>query len=348
MHTQDLFAATDIRQRHHHLAVEAARAQQRGVEHVGAVGSGDHDDAGGAFEAVHLDQQLVERLLALVVTPTEACATLAADGIDLVDEDDAWRLLLGLLEHVAHASGAHANEHFDEIGTGDAEERYLGLAGNGLGQQRFTGTRRADHEHAFRDAATELLELGRIAQEFDQLGDFFLGFVTTGHVGEGDGVGRVVEHARARLAERERTATPAALHLAHEEYPHTNEQQHREPRQENLREEGLSLVGLGRPHLDAILHQIGHHPDIAARGIHRQGVPVLRLGVNGLAFDLHFGNAPGFGLLHEFRVGHRLLSHRPMIELVEHRHQHDANHHPDRKVFEEIIQRNILDCPTGL
>ncbi len=56
------------------LAVEAARAQQRGVEDVGAVGGAHHDDAGVAAEAVHVDQQLVERLLALVVALPDAGA----------------------------------------------------------------------------------------------------------------------------------------------------------------------------------------------------------------------------------------------------------------------------------
>jgi hypothetical protein len=41
------------------------------------------------FEAVHLDQELVEGLLALVVAAAEARAAMTAHGIDLVDEDDA-------------------------------------------------------------------------------------------------------------------------------------------------------------------------------------------------------------------------------------------------------------------
>ena len=55
------------------------------------------------LEAVHLDEQLVERLLALVVAPTQAGAAMAADRVDLVHEDDARRRLLGLLEEIAHA-----------------------------------------------------------------------------------------------------------------------------------------------------------------------------------------------------------------------------------------------------
>ena len=55
------------------------------------------------LEAVHLDEQLVQRLLALVVAAAEAGAAVTADGVDLVDEDDAGRVLLALLEQVAHA-----------------------------------------------------------------------------------------------------------------------------------------------------------------------------------------------------------------------------------------------------
>ena len=100
---QDLLAADHVRVRHDDLTVEAARTQQRRIEHVGTVGGGDQDDAFVGLEAVHLDQQLVERLLALVVAAAEAGAAMAADRVDFVDEDDAGRVLLGLLEHVAHA-----------------------------------------------------------------------------------------------------------------------------------------------------------------------------------------------------------------------------------------------------
>ena len=56
------------------VAVEPAGAQQGGVEHVGAVGRGQDDDALVGREAVHLGQDLVERLLALVVAAAEARA----------------------------------------------------------------------------------------------------------------------------------------------------------------------------------------------------------------------------------------------------------------------------------
>jgi len=105
---RNLLATAHVGQRHHHLAIEATRTQQRRIEHVGAIGRRDDDDAFVAFEAVHLDQQLVESLLAFVMTAAQARATMTADRVDFVDEDDAGRVFLGLLEHVTHTRCADA------------------------------------------------------------------------------------------------------------------------------------------------------------------------------------------------------------------------------------------------
>ena len=223
MHLEDLLAADDVGVRHHDLAVEAARTQQRRVEHVGTVGGGDQDDALVRLEAVHLDEQLVQRLLALVVAAAEAGAAMAADGVDLVDEDDAGRVLLGLLEHVAHAAGADADEHLDEVGAGDGEERHVGLAGDGAREQRLAGAGRADQQHAARDAAAEPLELLRVAQELDDLLQVLLGLVDAGDVLEGDAAMRLGQQLGLRLAEAHGPAG-AALHLAQTEDPHADDQ----------------------------------------------------------------------------------------------------------------------------
>ena len=120
---QDLLAAAQVRPVDDDAAVEAAGAQERRIEDVGPVRGGDEDDALVGLEAVHLDEQRVQRLLALVVPAAEARAAVAADGVDLVDEDDAGRVLLALLEQVADARGADAHEHLDEVRARDREER---------------------------------------------------------------------------------------------------------------------------------------------------------------------------------------------------------------------------------
>src|SRR5207253_8172045 len=111
----DPFAALHVRPVDDDAAVEAAGAKQRRIENVRPVRGRDQDDAFVRLEPVHLDEQLVERLLALVVSAAQAGAAMAADGVDLVDEYDAGRVLLSLLEEVAHARGADTDEHLDEI-----------------------------------------------------------------------------------------------------------------------------------------------------------------------------------------------------------------------------------------
>src|ERR1051325_6465499 len=59
------------------LPVETTRAQERRVEDVRPVRGGDQDDVVLHLEAVHLDEQLVERLLALVVPAAQGGAAAA-------------------------------------------------------------------------------------------------------------------------------------------------------------------------------------------------------------------------------------------------------------------------------
>ncbi len=345
MHEQDLLAAADVGERHDYLAVEAPGAQERRVEDVGPVRRSDDDNAGRSLESVHLDQQLIERLLALVVAAAQARAALAAHRVDLVDEHDARGVLLRLVEHVAHPRRADADEHLDEIGTGDGEERHFRFAGDRARKQRLPRAGVAHHQHALRDASAELLELGGIAQEIDQFRDFLFRFFAAGNVGEGDGVVRFIDHPRARFPERKRAAPPAALHLAHEEDPHADQEQHREPGDEDVHEERGFFLGL-RLDLDAVLEQVGDEPDVARR-VAGDALAVVGGRLQHPALDQHLGDSPGLHFLDELRILHRRLGHLARIELVEHRHQHQADDQPDHHVLEKIIQRlsfALNDC----
>ena len=166
---QDLLAALDVGQADVDLTVEAARAEQGLIEDVGTVGGCHDDDAIVGLEAVHLDQQLVQGLLALIVTAAETCAALTAYRVDLIDEDDGRHRLFGFFKQVAHTGGTDADVHLDEIGTGNRVERHTGLTGTGAGQQRFAGTRRADKQYAVRNACAEGVELVRGLQELNDL-----------------------------------------------------------------------------------------------------------------------------------------------------------------------------------
>ena len=88
MHAQDLLAALHIRTVDRNLTVKTTGTQQRRIQNVRAVGGGDQDDRLALLKTVHLDKQLVERLLALVVTAAQASSALTSHGIDLVNKDD--------------------------------------------------------------------------------------------------------------------------------------------------------------------------------------------------------------------------------------------------------------------
>ena len=66
------------------------------------------------------------------------------------------RDLLGLLEQLAHARGAHADEQLDELRAADREERHARLAGDRAREQRLAGAGRPDQQHAARHLAAEL------------------------------------------------------------------------------------------------------------------------------------------------------------------------------------------------
>ena len=102
MHLEDRFTSLEVGIADRYLAVEPARTKQRGIEDVGAIGRGDDDDALVAFEAVHLDQQLIQRLLALFVAERVAAAA-APDRVELVDEDNAGAMTAGFTKQLAHA-----------------------------------------------------------------------------------------------------------------------------------------------------------------------------------------------------------------------------------------------------
>ena len=153
------------------------------------------------------------------MTTAQTRTTLTADGVDFIDKDDTWRCFLRLFEHITDTGRTHTHEHFDEVRTGNGEERYFRLTGNRFCQQRFTGTRRPHHQNTFRNFTAEFLEAARLTQILHQLTNFFFGLITTGHIRKGGFDLIFGQHACLTFTEGHRTFTAAALHLAHEEDP---------------------------------------------------------------------------------------------------------------------------------
>ena len=159
MHFQDRLSAAHIGQVDVDLTVETARAKESGIEDIRAVGRRHDDNAFVGLETVHLHEQLVQGLFAFVVTSAEARASLAADGIDLVDEDDTGLALFRRVEQIAHTR--RADKHFHEVGAAYREERNVRFARDGFGKQRLTRSGRTYEQNTLRDPCTQIGKLFR-------------------------------------------------------------------------------------------------------------------------------------------------------------------------------------------
>ncbi len=296
MNLQDALAPAHVGPRDHHAPVEAAGAQECWIEDVRTVGGGDQDDAFRAFETVHLHQELVQGLLALVVTAAEAGATMAAHRVDLVDEDDAGRALLALLEEVAHAGGAHPHEHLHEVRAGDGEEGDVGLARDGAGQEGLARARGAHEQDALGNPSAQLLELLRLLQELDDLLQFLLRFLHSGHVLERDLALLGGEKAGLGLAEGH-GLVPARLHLPHEEDPDAEEDGVGGEGDEDGGEGGGLIVD--HRDLDLLGQELVERLVVAEGNDGLEGISGRPLPADLVAVHRDFLDVPGFDLGHE-------------------------------------------------
>ena len=116
---QNFLATLHVGSIHLNLAVKSSRAQQRRVQNVGAVCRRNENHVGLRVKTIHLDEELVQGLLTLIVAAPHAGTTVSTDSVDFVDKDNGWRVLFGLGEEVSNAGGSHTDKHFDEIRAGN-------------------------------------------------------------------------------------------------------------------------------------------------------------------------------------------------------------------------------------
>ena len=154
MHLQNGQTAFDVRGVDCDLAIETTGTHQCRVENVGTIGCGNDDDSAIAFEAVHFCEQLVQGLLAFIVSTTDSSASLAANSINLIDKDQARAVLFGTLEEVANAAGTNANKHLHELRTGEREKGNTGFTSNRFCKQGLARARRANQKHTFGNLCT--------------------------------------------------------------------------------------------------------------------------------------------------------------------------------------------------
>ena len=224
---------------------------------------------------------------------------MAAHGVDLVDEDDTGRILFGLFKHVPHARCTNTDEHFNKVRTGDGEERNARFARDRTRQQSFTGTRRAHKQRTLRDLAAETAEFLRIAQEFNDFFQLFLGFVDACNVVKGHATLLFRQHLGLGFAKAHRAAFAATLHAVHEIDPHTDQQKEGKQAQDKGLEAGLLLrLGFDR---DVLVEQKLRH--LGVRRGNRHVVFAIRAAIQHLlAVQRHAGHSAVVHGGDEFRI----------------------------------------------
>jgi hypothetical protein len=163
-------------------AIETPRPHQGRIEHIRTVGGSQQDHARVFGEAIHLGEQLVKRLLTLIVAAADACAALAAHRIDLIDEHDAGSLFFGLAEQIAHTAGAHTHKQLHEFGSGHGKKRHPRFPGDRLGEEGFARARRTHQQHTFGNAGTHGGEPLRLLQERHNFLEFLFRLLNTRHI----------------------------------------------------------------------------------------------------------------------------------------------------------------------
>src|SRR5690242_3218299 len=141
---------------------------------------------------------------------------MAADGVNFINENDARRILLALLEKVTYAARADAYEHFHEVRARDREEWNVRFARNRARQKGLASARRTNQQNALRDASAKFLEFLRVFQEFNDLLQLFLRFVGSRNIFESGFLLLSGKQTRAGFAEAQ-SLVSTGLHLAHEE-----------------------------------------------------------------------------------------------------------------------------------
>ena len=122
------------------LPIETSWTQKRRVEHIRSIGRRQYDNVQPRIETVEFAEQLVKSLFSLITSTSDSSTSAAPDRIQFVNEYDGGCRFLGLTEKVADAAGADTDEHFDEFGRIDAEERNTSFTGHSSREEGLTGS----------------------------------------------------------------------------------------------------------------------------------------------------------------------------------------------------------------
>ena len=299
---EDGDASLEVRPVDDDAPVKAAGAQQGLVQDLGPVGGPDDQDTLGGLKAVHLREQLVESLLPLLVAPSIPGVTASADGVDLIDKNDAGRILIGFLEQITHSGSAHADIELDEIRACQGKEGHMRLSGDSLGEQGLACSGRPHKKGSLGKFCADLDIPAGIVQEIDDLDQRLLGLILSGDILEGD-PGLLLDIFLGRALADAHNAAAAAHPLEQyaEQPPHQQDgehigQQKRDHHSGAVRH--IRIVG------DLGVHQALGQSVLRLRNTRVQdGIRILQVDLQAVRLHVDLGDLFLLDILDEFIVG---------------------------------------------
>ena len=291
MNREDLLTAKSIGKTHLNPSIEAAWSCQRRIQNINSVGGCQENHAGVFSEAIHLREQLIQGLLTLVIATANAGTALTTDGIDLIDEHDAGRLLLGFFEQITNPAGSDTHKQLNKFRRRHREKWDLGLPGNGSGQQRFSGSRWSDQKNTTWDFCAKTNEGFRLLQKGHDLLELLLGLVDASDILEPDL--KIVLRFDPRLAAAETKCSIGDLGGTAQQKGEPDDDQKDQREIADQSRHGLFLAGIANLQGDSGF--FSRSQDLLVIGEDRNG-QLASIGINRLHFTSRRNQLKGFDL----------------------------------------------------
>ena len=228
---------------------------------------------------------MVEGILPLVITRETGILTpRTANGVNLVDEDNAGGLLLCLSKQVPHTRSTHTHKHLHKVATANGEEGYIRLARHSLCKQSLTRSGRTYKQCSFGNLTTKVAIFLGLAEEIYNLHNLHLSLLQTGNILEGNLIGVVlIVDLRTRFTHIHNSALSARTarrRAEHQEHQHHKEH-HRQPT-EQFAPHARGVFPRRHRHLNTIL--LAHSRKVGAEDV----------GVADIVDELVFGIGKSF------------------------------------------------------
>mmetsp|Transcript_107483 Transcript_107483/g.229489 ORF Transcript_107483/g.229489 Transcript_107483/m.229489 type:complete len:389 (-) Transcript_107483:2-1168(-) len=164
MDLEDVRAALEVWQAVLHFAVQAPRPQQGWIQGVRPIRRHEDLDIPTSLEAIKLIHNLQHGPLNLAVAVCLIASARAADGIDLVDEENASFLCSGELKELTHHARSLTDIALHQLGANDADEASVGTVCDRPRRQGLSSAWRAIQQHALRWVNAQRYEALRLKE----------------------------------------------------------------------------------------------------------------------------------------------------------------------------------------